>query len=197
MEETESQLVSVLKLSYSRAHVLNHHTIETKKLMNEWMIVGDESRWLLVIWRQINLIRAYLDQSHFQLLFSISYLGTARWHHNLFVYPYNFLPPVPAKYKTEVLLTNVSGCLTYLNSWEVWAWQHWAQRMKATQPQLLFCIMLRVGDGPCPSPVRVSGDGEVNKAPLWQREAGEIFSSFFLGRSYRALSFFVHYCNTR
>lgn len=137
MEETESQLVSVFKLSYSRAHVLNHHTIETKKLMNEWMIVGDESRWLLVIWRQINLIRAYLDQSHFQLLFSISYLGTARWHHNLFVYSYNFLPPVPAKYKTEVLLTNVSGCLTYLNSWEVWAWQHWAPENESNSASAL------------------------------------------------------------
>ena len=63
--------------SFQSSCPLSPHSRDKKELLNEWMIMGDESRHLLIIWRHIRPIRAYLGQSRFTGFFSISYFSTA------------------------------------------------------------------------------------------------------------------------
>lgn len=108
MAEAELQVVRVWELSYghrtsdSRARVLNHHTVETRKncWMNEWlweMKVDDcwlskgKSALFVFIW--VNLAFNF---------FSASATLVASWHHDLFACSYHFLPSISAKYTKEI-----------------------------------------------------------------------------------------------
>lgn len=168
MEETESQLVRVLELSYGPR---TFDSRDGKELLNEWMIARDKSRHLLIIWREISLFQAYLGQSCFQLLFSISYISTALDTMTfLFTLIISCLQHLQ-KIKRRSFKSTCLSTFPTLTHGRCEPERHWALRMKVTHFQPWVCIMLSIGDEACPSPERVGGHRGVSKAG---REKGKL-----------------------
>ena len=132
MEETELQLVRVLELgcgprtSHSRAHVLYHHTPETRKScwMNEWLwemkvdicwLSGGKLGPFGLIWANLALQVFLVSVTLVQHLAS-----------------YHFLPPASAKDKNwrQFKPTHL-GTFPALTHWRCESDQHGAPRMKA------------------------------------------------------------------